>query len=317
MGLGLHAQVQPPLHVLYRFPAKPARATRHARFLNLGFPDDANCLQFTSQLRLGARRRLPLKSARKLSTGRVVGALGESDGAVGGLFWQPFWSSGGNLVSKGLEGRESRGGGVDGGGDGIGGGGGGDGDGVGGSGGFDSSGGGLHVGDAVVERGSEDEEGAKGEVPVRGGEFRAPVLASLSSAAGDALDGEAPLGDLVFGRKKRAGIAEETAANVPSRASDKGTAGGILRKIDKAAHTYLNFLSPSNANQQERSGKNSHLREIECVFMQCDLFVMSLDCKVTTLEVETSRPCWFQFGMWHLVLEFAFWTRVECLFIHS
>lgn len=83
------------------------------------------------------------------------------------------------------------------------------------------------------------------------------VFASLSSAAGDAIDGEAPFGDLPVDRKKRTGIVEE--------AETFSSGGGVLQKIDKAAHDCLNFLNPGDApasaapNPQERSGQKIKL----------------------------------------------------------
>jgi hypothetical protein len=211
-----------------------------------------------SQLRgpgSGARRALlkrRLRTAGRLSTRGIVvakaGAESNSAGASpGGLFWKPFWSSGGG----------SGGGGGGGGGGGPGGegcGGGGRGRGGDGSGAFESSGGGVDV-DVFVEkrerREEEEEEPADGGEPANGGEpVRCPGFASLSSAAGDAWDGEAPLGDFLFGRKKRA---EEAAAKVPF---GKGMAGGIFRKFDTAAH------SSRNGSHQERSGKNSLLGKL-------------------------------------------------------
>ncbi|KAG0580198.1 hypothetical protein KC19_4G155600 [Ceratodon purpureus] len=218
MGFGLQLlQVQSrpgkvaDLHVLSRFPDK--RKSVHV--VNLGLQEDSGFCSEFSQLRRRSDgvRRAVLKRGGK-SSGRVVGALGGSKSS-GGLFWKPFWSNGGN-PGGGLE----RGGG--GGGDGVsggrGGGGGGDGgrgSGEGGSGGFDSSGKGVYVSDFVEK---EDDDEPNGGVVVRSPDLRAGALASLSSAAGDALDGEAPLGDLLLGRKKRA---EESAPKVLSKASGK------------------------------------------------------------------------------------------------
>lgn len=280
MGLGLQLHLQqvlhngrhalPPnklllgdLHALSRFPDNPTRETnkRSVYLLDLGFEDHARRLpgQFScgfGQIRQLRLRRTLLKkgarNSRKLTSGRVVASLGESElepevlgcslvagMSTGGLFWQPFWTTGladSGASSSGL--GFSGSGGDSGGGDG--GGGGGDG----GNGGFDPSGGEIHVNGVVDKKESGDEEQA-----AKSPDFRAPGLASLSSAAGDALDGEAPFGDLLLGRKKRA------AAKVPF---NKGTTGGIFRKLDEAAH---NFLSPNNGNHREPSGKNSHLRK--------------------------------------------------------
>ena len=155
---------------------------------------------------------------------KILGCYVVAGSSTGGLFWQPFWNIGGNVEGKRLEfsggdvgGRHGNGGK---GGDGS------SGSGGRGSGRFDPSGHATHVGSVVEKKENGDEEQTNVEAPAIGSpEFRAPGLASLSSAAGDAPDGEAPFGDLLLGRRKRPGAAAETVAHVPSRTSDKGRAG--------------------------------------------------------------------------------------------
>lgn len=65
--------------------------------------------------------------------------------------------------------------------------------------------------------------------------------------AGNAFDGEAPFGEHLLGRSKRAGSAEEADARVPSRTFYKDTNGEILCKVDKATHYDFNFTSPKNS----------------------------------------------------------------------
>lgn len=106
----------------------------------------------------------------------------------------------------------------------------------------------------ILVKGSESREDEEQPEYYRARRFR--VFASLSSAAGDAIDGEAPFGDLPVARKKRTGMVEETEAF--------SSGGGVLQKIDKAAHDCLNFLAPGDAaasvahNPQERSGQKSN-----------------------------------------------------------
>lgn len=309
MGLGLQLHLQAvqlhsklaDLHAFSRFPDKlKPKATRHdnrsqVQFLNLGLPEEVTGgltregapVQFSGGRRtFCSRRGVKKRSGLRNGGMRVVAALGELSRS-GGLFWQPFWNNGENSGGDGLE---FQGGGRDGGHGYSGGGGGGGGRGRGrggdGSGGFDSAGEGLHE-SSLVEKGEKrDEEQGNGDGDVMSPGFRAPVLASLSSAAGDALDGEAPLGDLLLGRKKRV---QESAAKVPSRASGKDTADEILREIDRPAHKYLNFLSPSNGIHHERSGNDSPLRKSECALCNVSSFFWSSDCDVRTHEVGTGR----------------------------
>lgn len=106
----------------------------------------------------------------------------------------------------------------------------------------------------ILVKDSESREDEEQPEYYRARRFR--VFASLSSAAGDAIDGEAPFGDLPVDRKKRTGMVEEAEAF--------SSGGGVLQKIDKAAHDCLNFLTPGDApasaapNPQERSGQKTN-----------------------------------------------------------
>lgn len=226
------------LHALSRSLDKPSPQLFH-----LGLHDHApRAAEFAS----GFRR------AKSFGKSRIVASLGDSKpSSSGGLFWQPFWNRGANSGASSSLGIS--GGGDSGAGDGGGGGGGGDGNGGDGGGGFDGGGfggGEIHV-NAVVKEIGDEEQQALAKSP----DFRAPGLASLSSAAGDALDGEAPFGDLLLGRNNKRAVEEK-----------QGMAGGILRKLDKAAQ---NYLSPNNANHREPSGKNSHLKKKSYVCNWC------------------------------------------------
>lgn len=173
------------------------------------------------------------KSWRSKWRNRILGNPLLAVSSTSSLFWQPFWENGLNSGTNALEfgggGDAGTGDGFGGKGYGNGGMGGGGSSGDDGSGKFNSPGHGTHV-RSVHKKEFGDEEHGNKETPVRSPDFRAPVLASLSSAAGEAVDGEAPLADLLLGRIKRPGVAEETSASVLSKTPDKGSRGGYIGK---------------------------------------------------------------------------------------
>lgn len=177
MGLGLQQQQQ--LHTFSRFPGPRAH--------QFGLATSA------AQSAPGARR------LTRFPKGRIVASLGESSSSKSSSFWQPFWNIGANSGTSSSSSSNSGGGGGGGlgfNGAGSGGGRNGNGDGDGKGGGFESSGEDIFLNAAVVDiKESEDED--------KPPDFRTAGLASLSSAAGEALDGEAPFGDVLLGRNHR------------------------------------------------------------------------------------------------------------------
>lgn len=144
-----------------------------------------------------------------------------------------------------------------------GGGGGGNGD---GNGNFESGSNQSLVSDLVENADSqEDDQPPNLEAAYRNRRIR--VFASLSSAAGDAIDGEAPFGDPPSGRIKRSGLGEEvdplakhmqflgpfSGAKVLKKGSTEslethpsGSAGGVVGMLGKNAQDCLNFLAPNH-----------------------------------------------------------------------
>lgn len=176
MGLGLLQQQQ--LHTFSRFPAGP---------------------RFAHQFGLATSAAQSASGARRLTRfpkGRIVASLGESFPSKSSSFWQPFWNIGANSGTSSSSSNSGGGGGLGFNGAGSGGGRNGNGDGDGKGGGFESSGEDIYLNAAVVDKKeSEDED--------KPPDFRTAGLASLSSAAGEALDGEAPFGDVLLGRNHR------------------------------------------------------------------------------------------------------------------
>lgn len=262
------------LHALTRSPENPRGKRVHFLDAEVSSSEaksartqkDSRCLGLRQLCRGKVARssKRTAKSSGKSSLGsngrRIVacaaGSSGEAESSSpGGLLWQPFWNSVENVETNSLEFS----GGDNGGGDGNGNGGkGGDGS----SGGDGSGSGRFDPSRDVSSVGEEKESGDEEQAPVmRSMDFRAPVLASLSSAAGDSLGGEAPFGELLRGRMWKSGAADETAAKTPSRSSDKGRLVEFMANLTRL-HRIISLI---NGSHEERSGKKLTVLEIKCL----------------------------------------------------
>lgn len=294
------------LNTLSRFPEKPR--SKRVPFVGVDEGDVGCVLPGFSQLCLGyvTRRALLSKIAVKSSGNsgvRIVagtaGSFGESErsesllgssvvagSSAGGLFWQPFWDNGGNLEADVL--GFSGGGGDSGVGHGNGGKGGGESSGSGGSGSgrFDSWGEEALVSTVVEKKESVDEEQASEEAPtMKSSEFRAPVRASLSSTAGDALDGVASRGDPLLGRTKRPGAAEETAPGVTSKTP--GKSWSWTAKLSRLRRNFRAFLLLAVAVTENDPARTHSLgNEMLAVCL-----IFSLTCNLSTCGDRSGWPC--------------------------